>query len=391
MFGRFTILILIILFASCNNGMQNEKTRAMGGAYTAILTKYDKILETVDSDSSYRAIIQNREEDLKLLLKKYEEEKDIPSLNIIRAQILIDLKQPEEAIAKLEPVISENSELADFAKFQKVRALQTMGEMGPALELFKQVENELEVNNQYLEVLIDFAYAAPDLTDQKYYTRKLLKMDKWPENELRYKARMYENLALIELQQDNLEEALKILENGISEFDDDDMTRSLEGTRKLMNLIGQKAPSLSAETWLNSGPLKLKDLRGQVVVIDFWAPWCPPCRAVIPTLVETYEKYKDQGLVVLGYTRLYGSYRDEIQRLGKVEPAEEIRLTGEFLQRFGMTYPVAIAHDKQGFEDYFIRGIPTMIFINREGNIASFKIGSGNEDYVIAQIEKLLK
>ena len=126
------------------------------------------------------------------------------------------------------------------------------------------------------------------------------------------------------------------------------------------------------------------------MVIDFWATWCAPCRAVIPSLVEVYEKYKNEGLVVIGYTRLYGSYRDDKQRLGPVEPKDEIRLTGEFLKRFEMSYPVAIAHDKKGFEDFAIRGIPTLIFVDKKGKIVDFKIGSGNEQYVSDRIQELL-
>jgi thiol-disulfide isomerase/thioredoxin len=391
MYPRIIIFAGLLLIIACNSSIQDEKSRAMGGAYTAIITKYEKILETVDSDSAYRAAIQNREDDLKMLLEQYQGEGNFASLEIIRAQVMIELKQYPEAIEKLDGVISNRSGLVDFANFQKVRALQNLGEMAEALEIFNPIEKKIEVNDQYLEVLMDFAFAAPELSDQKFYTQKLIRLDKWPQNKLRYKASMYQNLALIELQQDNAGEAKQILEEGITQLGEGGPIQSLEGTLQLMNLIGQKAPALSAETWLNSGPLNLADLKGKVVVIDFWATWCRPCRAVIPTLVEVYQKYKDNGLVILGYTRLYGRYRDEIQRLGSVEASQEIQLTGEFLNRFNMEYPVAIAHDKKGFEDYFIQGIPTMIFIDQTGKIVNFKIGSGNEDYVIGQIEKLLE
>ena len=385
------IIFTLAIGVSCNQYSKDENTKAMGGAYVALLDKYTHLMDSVESDTAYRALVENKKTDLQMLLEQYQNESSTAQLEIIRSQILIDLKEYEEAISKLDKVIEENKKLADFARFQKVRALQASGEMAEALTLFRTIESGLEINDQYLDVLINFAFEAPELSDQELFSRDLLTRDRWPQNDLKYKSYIYRNLALIELQKGNTDEARTILEQGISSLKEKGITKSLESTLQLMNLIGKPAPELFAETWLNSRPLKLKDLRGKAVVIDFWATWCSPCRAVIPTLVETYEEHKINGLVVLGYTRLYGSYRDDQKRLGPVEPRDEIRLTGEFLKRYKMTYPVAIAHNKDGFENYFIHGIPTLIFINKAGIVTGFKIGSGNEQYVEDQIRGLLE
>ena len=386
----FLILILIITGLSCTQNAQNEKALAMGGAYTALLEKYEHLMDSVNSDSAYQSLIEIKKMDLQMLLDQYQDEEVYPSLEIIRSQILIDLKEYDQATAKLDVIIKSNSNFSDYARFQKVRILQKSDRFSDALALYQSIEGEIEISNQYLFVLIDFSFEATELADQEKYSRELLEMDRWPQNDLKYKGYIYRNLALIEFQKGNTDQAKSIINEGISVLNESGHTKSLESTLKLINMIGMKAPEIFAETWLNSNPLKLKKLRGKVVVIDFWATWCSPCRAVIPSLVETYEKYKNDGLVVLGYTRLYGSYRDDIQRLGPVEPKDEIRLNGEFLKRFNMTYPVAIAHDKKGFEDYSIRGIPTLIFIDKKGKIADFKIGSGNEQYVLDRIQQLL-
>lgn len=385
------IIFTLAIGISCSHNSKDENARAMGGAYVALLDKYTHLMDSVKSDSSYRALVENKKMDLKMLLEQYQGENSTAQLEIIRSQILIDLKEYENAISKLDKVIEQGKSLADFARFQKVRALQASDEMAAALTLFHTIDSEPEINDQYLEMLINFAFEAPELSEQELFSRELLEMDRWPQNDLSMKSYIYRNLALIELQKGNTEEAKMILEQGISNLKEAGQTKSLESTMQLMNLIGEPAPELFAETWLNSRPLKLKDLRGKAVVIDFWATWCSPCRAVIPSLVETYEQHKSGGLVVLGYTRLYGSYRDDQKRLGPVEPKDEIRLTGEFLKRFKMTYPVAIAHNKDGFDDYFVNGIPTLVFIDKQGIVKGFKIGSGNEQYVAEQIRKLLE
>ncbi|HEY1602188.1 MAG TPA: TlpA disulfide reductase family protein [Pirellulales bacterium] len=65
---------------------------------------------------------------------------------------------------------------------------------------------------------------------------------------------------------------------------------------------GTPLPPLAAEGWLNGPGPTVEELRGQVVVIDVWAFWCPPCRAAMPEMVAAYEKYHDRGVTFLGLT-----------------------------------------------------------------------------------------
>jgi peroxiredoxin len=98
----------------------------------------------------------------------------------------------------------------------------------------------------------------------------------------------------------------------------------------------------------------LADYSGHVIVLDFWATWCAPCRVAIPDLVELYERYRDRGFVVLGV-----SVNDPVTRL---EP---------FAQELRMSYPVLIGDRRYDLQEAFgpLIGFPTSFLITRDGRI----------------------
>jgi len=156
------------------------------------------------------------------------------------------------------------------------------------------------------------------------------------------------------------------------------------------DLINSEPAKIEADTWLNSKALDLNELKGKVVLIDFWAAWCGPCRHVIPSLVDLYNSQKEKGLVVIGFTRLFGQYRDDKINKGTVKPEEEINLTKDFLKRFKITYPIAIASKNDVFIDYKIRGIPTLFLISKQGKIVYVKVGAGNPKDIEKKVKELL-
>jgi cytochrome c biogenesis protein CcmG/thiol:disulfide interchange protein DsbE len=114
---------------------------------------------------------------------------------------------------------------------------------------------------------------------------------------------------------------------------------------------------------LNGQALTLSQFKNKVVVLNFWATWCPPCRAEIPDFVETYNAYKDKGLVIIGVS------------LDQVSPQELV----SFVNKYDMTYPVAFGTEKI-MDDYQPgRYIPATIVIDKKGMIRSRHVGAMDE------------
>ena len=175
--------------------------------------------------------------------------------------------------------------------------------------------------------------------------------------------------------------------------------------------LGSTAPAapieLSVQT-LDGKTFNLAEHRGQWVVVNFWATWCGPCRAIIPDLVKLQEKHKSDGLQVVGVTRFYGygSDFDEKSALpngGKsvgspTDPAKKLSETDEvtvnehFVKAFQLNYPVVFSEEKLGKDVYGVQGIPTVFVIGRDGKVIGHAVGSGKENHekVVKWIEDAL-
>ncbi len=103
---------------------------------------------------------------------------------------------------------------------------------------------------------------------------------------------------------------------------------------------------------LDGRVLRLSDLRGSIVMVDFWSSWCPPCRSEAPVLAEAYEHWSKLGVEFVGIS----IWDDE----------DDVR---EFLTRHNLTYPNAVDDDGDIAVDFGVRGIPEKFFVNPQGEI----------------------
>ncbi len=118
---------------------------------------------------------------------------------------------------------------------------------------------------------------------------------------------------------------------------------------------------------------RLSDYRGKVVLLDFWATWCDPCKQEIPHFIAMQNQYASQGLQVLGV-----SMDDD-------EPPVR-----DFQQQFKMNYPVALGNPKLADQYGGILGLPITFVIDRQGRIVARHVGATDASVFEAEIRKLL-
>lgn len=120
---------------------------------------------------------------------------------------------------------------------------------------------------------------------------------------------------------------------------------------------GSLAPDFLLEV-VGGGEARLSDYRGRPVVLNFWATWCRPCRKEMPQFVEAYDRYRGEGLVIIGVNLQQGA--------GVIQP---------FADEYGIEFPLLIDRDGEVGDRYRLLGLPSTFFIDRQGVIRSVYTG----------------
>jgi len=135
----------------------------------------------------------------------------------------------------------------------------------------------------------------------------------------------------------------------------------------------ERAPELELPRLDGNGDGALADYRGQVVVLNFWASWCKPCKDESPLLEKWHKRMRDRGGTVLGVDMLDVTSRAE-----------------EFIDEYDLTYPMLKDKDGEGLERFGVAQYPETFVIDRQGRIAAVRRGPVDEDFMRSKVEPLL-
>jgi cytochrome c biogenesis protein CcmG/thiol:disulfide interchange protein DsbE len=147
--------------------------------------------------------------------------------------------------------------------------------------------------------------------------------------------------------------------------------RNFEST----DLQNRKAPEFSLTLFdqFEQDQVSLADLRGQVVVVNFWASWCVECYKEAHLLEQAWQDYKDRGVIFVG-----------------VDHLDTEREALAYMEKYGVTYPSGPDLGDKISQDYGITGVPETFFIDKDGNIAHVQIGPIEKAQLYGLLDKLV-
>ena len=139
--------------------------------------------------------------------------------------------------------------------------------------------------------------------------------------------------------------------------------------------VNYQAPNFTLNT-LEEAATTLGDYRESVVLLNFWASWCIPCKEEMPVIQAAYEKYHDRGLVVLGIN---------------MTDLDERKAIEQFVRDTGVTFPILLDETGSVSTDYRVISIPTSFFIDRSGIIRHFQLGAMTEEQLEQYLDEMLR
>ena len=165
--------------------------------------------------------------------------------------------------------------------------------------------------------------------------------------------------------------AQKVYEKLIAVFPKDRMAQAARGQLDSIRLVGKEAPALEIEEWFGDDPGTIAALSGKPILMIFWATWCPHCRREMPNVEETWNQFKDKGLMVVAVTKN-----------GRGQTSDKVR---EYISANGLTFPMGVDLGGKTSRAYSVQGIPAAALIDKNGKVVVRDHPSRITDEVISK------
>jgi thiol-disulfide isomerase/thioredoxin len=180
-------------------------------------------------------------------------------------------------------------------------------------------------------------------------------------------------------------EAATLLHTALAKYRNTSIGARLQKNLNLISLVGRPAPALQATQFLGPKPPTLASLKGSPVLLFFWAHWCGDCKAEVPIIARLRQEFAPSGLVVIGPTQFYGYAAQG----NDATPTQERSYIESVRQRFYASLPdMPVPLSKQNFNTYGASTTPTLVILNRAGQVATYHPGAMPYEELKAALEK---
>lgn len=307
-------------------------------------------------------------------------------LAFVAILLCVPASVPAPAFAQIDLIGEVRTQLAQnsfSAAESKLHAYKAQTGVTPEyLEALSWMARAAAATNQWDQAAA-YATETRRLSEQQLTTTKR-KLDAEPHLPIALGA-AYEVLAQGMADKGQHAQAVSLLRSALARYGSTSIRARLQKNLNLLALVGKPAPPLQATQYLGPKPPTLASLKGSPVLLFFWAHWCVDCKAEVPVIARLRQEFALEGLVVIGPTQLYGYAAQGAD----ASPAQERAYIETVRQRYySSLLDVPVPLSQQNFNAYGASTTPTLVVLNRAGQVAMYHPGALSYDELRSAVQK---